>query len=65
MLVFGGLGLVVAYRRRAGQAGASGAPATTPLSAEEEARLRAALAEAPDEAATRRYESLNPLARLR
>lgn len=51
VLVFGGLGLVVAYRRRAAQAGASGAPATTPLSAEEEARLRAALAEAPDEAA--------------
>ncbi|WP_421696990.1 cytochrome c-type biogenesis protein [Ancylobacter sp.] len=51
VLVFGGLGLVVAYRRRAAQAGASEAPATVPLSAEEEARLRAALAEAPDETA--------------
>lgn len=51
VLVFGGLGLVVAYRRRAAQAGASEAPAAAPLSAEEEARLRAALAEAPDDAA--------------
>lgn len=50
VLVFGGIGLVVAYRRRAVQAETSGAPAAAPLSAEEEARLRAALAETPAEA---------------
>ncbi|WP_371345297.1 cytochrome c-type biogenesis protein [Ancylobacter sp. IITR112] len=50
VLVFGGLGLVIAYRRRAAQAGAGEAPAAVPLSPEEEARLREALAERPADA---------------
>ncbi|GLK69925.1 cytochrome c-type biogenesis protein CcmH [Ancylobacter dichloromethanicus] len=43
VLVFGGIGLFVAYRRRAAQAGSADAPAVAPLSPEEEARLRVAL----------------------